>query len=314
MESLGTTLKQAREGRKLSLSQVAEATRISYRHLQNIEEGRYGDLPGGMYNRAFLRAYSEFLGLDPQPLVSRYDAETAPVADKKVPRPRVPVPQHPSERRVHPLAAWIVMLAASTAGVFFSRHWIAEVFSPYFSRPPAAAMSPRQPDSSPQPTAHSNPEPVRPAPPPPAPSTQISPPSQAPVQEASGNATTPGLPSQPATQAAGSPAPRPAVPTGDASPVQPASGLHIRLSANQKCWASVTADNRKVVSRQLEPGEEQEVAASQAVVIVLGNAGGVQATINGKPARPFGKPGEVVKVILTEQNLTDFLQPLPKSP
>ena len=99
-------------------------------------------VPGGMYNRAFLRAYSEFLGLDPQSLVSRYDAETMPAADKKVPRPRVPVPQHSSERRVHPLAAWIVMLAASTAGVFFSRHWIAQVFSPYFSRSPAAQIHP----------------------------------------------------------------------------------------------------------------------------------------------------------------------------
>ncbi len=293
MESLGTIFKLAREGRKLSLSEVAQETRISYRHLQNIEESRYRDLPGGMYNRAFLRAYSEYLGLDPQPILQRYDAEMPPVLEKKTYRAKVPVPQNSSRRGSHPLFAWVLMLAASTAGIFFSRHWISEVFSPYFSRPPAARVE-------------APPAPVPPAPrqdaPPAVPAPVPAPASEAPV-ETGGPATQAPGPSV----AAGAPA---AAGTADTATAK----LRIRFEVLQTCWTSVTADNRKVLAQQLNPGDTRDFSADESILVVLGNAGGVRLTINGKPAKALGKPGDVVKVLITEQNLADLLQPSAQSP
>lgn len=332
MESLGATFKHAREGRKLSLSQVAEATRISWRHLQNIEEGRYRDLPGGMYNRAFIRAYSEFLGLDPQSLISRYDSEVTPQTEKKPARRQVSVPQNSSKHRFHPLLAWSLMLALSTAGVFFSRHWIAEVFSPYFSRSSATKVQPA-------PTQPSSAQPA--APTPAAPPEQ---PVSAPLQntlagEAARSASTAKPPGslqggQPETAPPSSASP--AVGTSSAAPnlvqvpettpdvmaaaagMKPApestKKLRLHLATLQKCWASVTADANRIVARQLEPGEERDVSASESLTIVLGNAGGVRLTINGKQVKPLGRPGDVVKVTITEQNLPEFLEASPTRP
>ena len=76
MESLSIELRSARERKNISLRQIADDTRISLRHLQNLEEGRYSELPGGMYNRAFLRAYCEYVGLDFNKMRDRYEAES----------------------------------------------------------------------------------------------------------------------------------------------------------------------------------------------------------------------------------------------
>jgi cytoskeleton protein RodZ len=325
MESLGATFKHARESRKLSLSQVAEATRISCRHLQNIEEGRYGDLPGGMYNRAFIRAYSEFLGLDPQPLVSRYDTEVTPLTEKKPAKRRVSVPQNSSKSRLHSLLAWTVMLGLSTTGVFFSRHWIAQVFSPYFSKPPAAKVQTDITPAAPRTSPPISPPSAQPAAVPPAPIAPAPLPASAesqtgPATQTSGNATAritsaPGAATAtPQTEQLQKAAPV-AGPAPDAQPASDAATkIRIRFEALQKCWASVSADSHKIISRQLEPGDEREVTAAQSVLIVLGNAGGVRLTINGKAAKPLGRPGDVVKVTITEQNLSDFLEPTPTHP
>src|SRR5687767_5082624 len=76
MNSIATELKAAREKQNISLRQVADGTHISFRHLESLEEGNYDRLPGGVYNRAFLRSYGEFLGLDTKSLLERYDFET----------------------------------------------------------------------------------------------------------------------------------------------------------------------------------------------------------------------------------------------
>lgn len=301
MDSLGTVFNLAREGRKLSLSQAAEATRISYRHLQSIEESRFRDLPGGMYNRAFLRAYSEYLGLDPQPILERYDAETTPLPVKKTYRPKVPVPQNSYGRRINPLWAWALMLVASIAGIFFSRHWIAEVFSPYFSSPPAAKVA-----ASPAPPAPTS----RPAATPavsPAPVAEL---ATAPIEPAGG--ATHGSEPPSGSPAAGSLASTAAAEPSNADPSAPK--IRIRFEVLETCWASVTADNRKVLSRQLNPGDDKDFSADDSVLVVLGNAGGIRLTINGKPARALGKPGDVVKVLITEQNLAELIQPPTQNP
>jgi hypothetical protein len=89
----------------------------------------------------------------------------------------------------------------------------------------------------------------------------------------------------------------------------PRTGIHVRLEAVQTCWASVFGDGKPLFSRELNPGEDRSFDAAVRISIVLGNAGGIRLTINDKPARPLGKPGQVVKVILTERNIPDFLEP-----
>ena len=82
MGSIASDLKLERQKRNISLAQIAADTRISLHFLESLEEGRYSELPGGMYNRAFLRAYCERLNLNQQDILNRYEAEISPPMDR----------------------------------------------------------------------------------------------------------------------------------------------------------------------------------------------------------------------------------------
>jgi cytoskeletal protein RodZ len=72
MVSLGEELKRERELREISLREISDATKISVRILDAIEHDNYKILPGGVFNRNFLRAYAGFIGLDPEYVVRKY--------------------------------------------------------------------------------------------------------------------------------------------------------------------------------------------------------------------------------------------------
>ena len=95
MNPLNVDLRLAREQAKISLQQVADQTRITLRHLENLEEGRYDQLPGGMYNRAFLRAYCECLGLDSAKFLKRYQGEVPQPENSVALKPRDTRPWRP---------------------------------------------------------------------------------------------------------------------------------------------------------------------------------------------------------------------------
>lgn len=72
MNELGHILREAREARGLTLAEVEGETRINSRFLAALEEGEYQLLPTPVHVRGFLRNYARYLGLDPQPLLDRY--------------------------------------------------------------------------------------------------------------------------------------------------------------------------------------------------------------------------------------------------
>lgn len=64
MEDLGAQLKRARDERGLSLSEIANRTKIAVTALEALERNDLSKLPGGIFGRAFVRAYAAELGLD----------------------------------------------------------------------------------------------------------------------------------------------------------------------------------------------------------------------------------------------------------
>jgi cytoskeletal protein RodZ len=73
MDEFGHILREARENKGLTLAEVQDKTRINSRFLAALEQGDYDKLPTPVHVRGFLRNYARFLGLDPQPLVERYE-------------------------------------------------------------------------------------------------------------------------------------------------------------------------------------------------------------------------------------------------
>jgi cytoskeleton protein RodZ len=68
----GDKFRRARERKELSLDDVSNVTKISSRMLQAIEEEQFDQLPGGVFNRGFIRAYAKHLGLNSEDAVNDY--------------------------------------------------------------------------------------------------------------------------------------------------------------------------------------------------------------------------------------------------
>ena len=71
-ESIGEKLRLAREARGIALRDISEQTRISMRYLEAIESDDYRRLPGGIFNRSFIRAYAKFIGYDEDLAMDEY--------------------------------------------------------------------------------------------------------------------------------------------------------------------------------------------------------------------------------------------------
>jgi cytoskeleton protein RodZ len=71
-ETIGEKLRLAREARGIALRDISEQTRISIRYLEAIETDDYKRLPGGIFNRSFIRAYAKFIGYDEHQALEDY--------------------------------------------------------------------------------------------------------------------------------------------------------------------------------------------------------------------------------------------------
>jgi len=78
-----------RRNRGISLQQIADATKISVRSLDAIEQGEFRKLPGGIYNTSYIRQYARAIDYDEAALIEYYnremlsDASPAPCANGK---------------------------------------------------------------------------------------------------------------------------------------------------------------------------------------------------------------------------------------
>jgi transcriptional regulator with XRE-family HTH domain len=75
---LGQILRAAREQKGLTLSEVAEGTRIKVQVLEAMEHNDFRPMPAAVYAKGFIKMYAEFIGVDPAPLIAQYVAHHAP--------------------------------------------------------------------------------------------------------------------------------------------------------------------------------------------------------------------------------------------
>ena len=69
---MGARLRGAREARNLSLREVSDLTRITRRHLEAIEADAYKQLPGGIFNRSFVKAFARAVGYNEDEALRAY--------------------------------------------------------------------------------------------------------------------------------------------------------------------------------------------------------------------------------------------------
>lgn len=85
LESFGARLKRERERQSMTLDSVAASTKIGIRLLQALEEEKFDRLPGGIFNKGFVRAYARHLGLDEEQALADYLVASGGPAPSKEP-------------------------------------------------------------------------------------------------------------------------------------------------------------------------------------------------------------------------------------
>jgi cytoskeletal protein RodZ len=85
--------------------------------------------------------------------------------------------------------------------------------------------------------------------------------------------------------------------------------LNLDIAFLQDTWIQVYADGEQIYEGIKLPGGKLQVVAREELVIDVGNAGGLNYTLNNQRGKPFGPPGAVKKDIrITHDNLQEFIE------
>ena len=285
MASFGENLKREREMRGVPLREISDSTKINLHFLQALEDEEFDKLPGGVFNRGFIRAYSRHLGLDEQKLLGEYDL----VLGRKEPfeTPRMPVAPPPppleatsSQAPLLAAAIAVVMLVIGYALYRYSdQPIIAETPSESVATPleqiPAAGESPGE----------AGPQPV-PAPSPPVQET----PRQAAAQPAK---TTPAPPPR-------TPTPTPTPAASQASAETPADSTPSPAPAPEgpEQAAAEPEETAPTDSQEASSAPAPEPAATEGES--TDNANAAAETTAPGPSAPSASESLVLRVVTTE--------------
>ena len=127
--TIGEQLRLAREERGIPLREISDETRISIRYLEAIESGDFKRLPGGIFNRSFVKAYARCIGYDEKKAVEAYARslqDSGEGLDEVVTTPHqskvytdVPATRSP----ILTVLLAIIILALLTLGALAALHW-----------------------------------------------------------------------------------------------------------------------------------------------------------------------------------------------
>jgi cytoskeleton protein RodZ len=128
--TIGEQLRLAREGRGIPLREISEHTRISTHYLEAIEANDYKRLPGGIFNRSFVKAYAKYVGYDEKEAVEgyvRYMRDSGEHDDDPVTTPlqsKVYTDTPATRSPLLTVVLAIVILAVLTAVALSVVHWV----------------------------------------------------------------------------------------------------------------------------------------------------------------------------------------------
>jgi len=314
MGSFGDRLKKEREQRGITLDDISLSTKIGTRLLRALEEEKFDQLPGGIFNKGFVRAYARHLGIDEDQAVADYmstvDANQTPTVADEPAHSQTSERQHdpPPEAQIHVmrearprdseggipwglLAILLLLIALALAG------WS------YYHREQRVDRN-RTPE--------------------PAPIGDTTAPGSPGGSPASLEAAAQKLPTNSVVHAGNSVAVRPIqAPGGGApsaaqtvqraaalSPVSPgASGTFTVLlkpnTESEECWVSISVDGRAAGEATMTVPYEKRIQARSEVVVKAGSVGALDFFFNGKRLPSQGDYG-VVKTLTFR---SDGLQP-----
>jgi cytoskeletal protein RodZ len=127
--------------RGVTLDEITTATRIGPRFLQALENERWEELPGGVFNRGFVKAIAHYLGIDEEALLGEYTLATGDAGTPSSTVARTPTRSLPLNEPRVPWLTWLlaaVLFAAIAGGaIYLWRRHVAK----RNAAPPAAVVA-----------------------------------------------------------------------------------------------------------------------------------------------------------------------------
>ena len=265
MNSVGRILRSARERQGRAVAEIAAELCLTQQYLRAIEDDDVKSLPGIFFYKNFVKQYAAIVGVKEAEIVSGIQTLTAAAEESVLPG----TPVQPPVRPLDPI------VADSNRRYFGSGRLGLSVFGlvgallacsgfyAWWMRPAEVAAKPRPQPAVVQSVSQPVPQPI----------SQITPPVQTATIQVTAETQT-----------------------------QVINGINqvvLNLSATEKTWLSVTSEGKRLFSGFLEPSQTKTLTGVDAAQMTVGNAGGIEVRLNGKPIGPIGKSGQVRRVVFT---------------
>jgi len=328
--TFGERLRREREMRGVGLNEIAAATKIGTRSLKALEEEDFSKLPGGIFNKGFVRAYARFLGMNEDQAVADYVSaagEAEQSSDAVMERLAAESERRAEEKRIErqrekaggPLLTWntialvVVLAAVGLLGWEYFSHKRAK--TEQAAGPAVTAPAPAPQQTVPTPVENPGAAANTPAGTPPATTSTPDLTLTAPAKDASAKPTSlqaspsatgsSGTPtsSTVASKTATTPAKPVAMPAQSepyaSTPAPTGDEFVVVVKATKQSWVSSRADDKPTPGRLLAANSEATFRARNNLRLLIGNAGGVEVSFNGKTLPVVGEENKSKTLIFT---------------
>jgi cytoskeleton protein RodZ len=270
VSTFGERLRGERELRAISLDEISATTKIGTRLLRALEEEQFDLLPGGIFNKGYVRAYAKYLGIDEEKAIADYlQAAHDAAPGHTVPDPTLSIRFEQSSREVVnesprsalpgvPILIALILLAAAAGGWRLyrerrlDRQQQVAIAVAHDTTQTNSTLN-RQATSIPTPEKSSSPSPVT-------------------------ASTVPATETHAANSAAHGP-------------------FEVTIRPTGRAWVSIKSDGKFVINGIIKPPDVKTIRAGSRVIFWTGNAGAVEVSFNGKNVPlPGGKNDERVLV------------------
>lgn len=279
-QSFGEYLRRERELRDITLREIADETKISFRYLHALETDNTDKLPAEVFIKGFIKSYAQYIGLDPDEAMLRYQELKRQTNDPPKELPRFVLQESPAASWLKNRSLWFAFLGVLVlaAGLVYlqGRHRGA----------PAVAPGDRfQTGFEKEQSVETTQEEVKGA-------------------ESVSEDVKKETASKPSTAAAESEPAELETPQEKQDTALAREPATVVLAARERTWVAVDLDEKAHQEYILEVGDEVRLQMNESLRLTIGNAGGLVIRSGGKTLGPFGRSGRVKKnYVLTREAL-----------
>lgn len=268
IKEFGRELIAAREFKNMTLEQIVDITKIGIDYLKAMEEGQWDFLPRP-YMEVFLRSYAEAVGMNVPKVMKKY-REMVLIEYQEEEQEEVENTVEPEETDteyetdVSLLPVRKIGLVAGGIGLLILIVVLAVILFPG-KEPPDSPPSREGTEATQRPAE----------------------PGES-IEEVTGEGTSQQVDAEPS------------VPSDDLTATRrPVSDqFSLRARAREQCWLKATMDQTDVRDMLLRIDDQVTLRADKEIHLVIGNAGGLELSLEGEVLDSLGPPGRPVTIVI----------------